>query len=42
MASSNVPLIPEKTLTASRENPAGPDTLTVSPRAFSGAICASV
>ena len=37
VARSSVPLIEEKTLTASRENPAGPETLTVSPRDRRGA-----
>ena len=37
VARSRVPLIEEKTLTASRENPAGPETLTVRPRERRGA-----
>ena len=38
VASSSVPLIEANTLTASREKPAGPVTLTVRPRARSGVI----
>ena len=37
VASSKVPLIEAKTLTASRENPAGPETLTVRPSDLRGA-----